>query len=182
MAEPGATTSAIVLREHGGPDALQPDKIPLPPPAAGEIQLSHSAIGVNFHDTYVRSGLYRSLALPGVPGLEGAGTVVAVGAGAGDFRIGDRVAYVGSAYGGYAAARNLAADLAVRLPDGVDLHVAGAMFLKGLTAASLLHFAAPAGPGDTILVHAAAGGVGRLLVQWAARLGVRVIGTAGSAP
>lgn len=175
-----STTSAIVLRETGGPDVLQLEQVPLRAPGLGELLLRQTAIGVNFHDCYVRSGLYRTLPLPGTPGLEACGVVEAVGDGVAGFAVGDRVAYVTEQYGAYAQRRCLAASLAVKVPDAVSDHTAASLTLKGLTAAVLLHQVHQVEPGCVIVVHAAAGGVGRLLCQWAAHLGAVVIGTVGS--
>jgi len=171
---------AIVLREHGGPETLRFEPVDLAGPAPGELQIRQSAIGVNFHDVYVRTGLYRTLPLPGTPGIEGVGTVEAVGAGVEDFRIGDRVGYVSAHYGAYASERNLPARLAVKLPDTMDDRLAATVLLKGLTAEMLLRRVTHVGAGMTVLVHAAAGGVWRLLCQWAAHLGATVMGTVGS--
>ena len=173
--------NAIMLREHGGPEVLRLETIALGPPGPGEIRLRQTAIGVNFHDCYVRSGLYRTLALPGIPGIEAAGTVEATGAGVANVRPGDRVAYVTSGYGTYASERLIAADSVVRLPDGIDDRTAAAVMLKGLTAHMLLDRVHRITPDAVILVHAAAGGVGSLLCQWAHHLGATVIGTVGSA-
>lgn len=172
---------AIMLREHGGPAVLRAEAIDVPAPGPGELLLRQTAIGVNFHDCYVRSGLYRTLPLPGVPGIEAAGVVEATGPGVAGLAPGDRVAYVTGGYGAYASHRVLPAALALRLPDGVDDALAASVLLKGLTVEMLVRQVHRVQPGQTILVHAAAGGVGRLLCQWAAHLGARVIGTAGSA-
>ncbi len=172
--------AAIMLREHGGPEVLRPETVSLGPPGAGELRLRQTAIGVNFHDCYVRSGLYRTLSLPGIPGLEAAGIVEAIGPSVTGFAPGDRIAYVEPRYGAYAEARLLAADRAVKLPETVSDQDAASLLLKGLTAELLLHEVQPVGPGDTILAHAAAGGVGRLLCQLASHLGATVIGTVGS--
>ncbi len=172
--------NAIVLRQHGGPETLRTEPITIGAPGRGEIRLRQTAIGVNFHDIYVRSGLYASLTLPGIPGIEAAGIVEAIGADVTHLRQGDRVAYVTGAYGAYAQERLLPADLALRLPDKVDERTAAALILKGLTARMLLHRVHRVVAGDIVLVHAAAGGVGRLLVQWARHLGATVIGTVGS--
>jgi NADPH2:quinone reductase len=171
---------AIVLRQHGDPETLRPERVEIGAPAAGEVQVRQTAIGVNFHDVYVRSGLYRTLALPGIPGIEAVGTVESVGLGVHGFAVGDRVGYVSAQYGAYAGRRNLPATLALKLPDGMDDRLAATVLLKGLTAEMLLRRVAQVGQGTTILVHAAAGGVGRLLCQWAAHLGATVIGTVGS--
>lgn len=171
---------AIVLREFGGPDALGIETIEVGDPGAGELRIRQTAIGVNFHDIYVRSGLYRTLALPGVPGIEAAGIVEAIGSDVGGFAIGDRIAYVTGRYGAYATDRILPADLAIRLPPGINDQVAATVLLKGLTAEMLVRQVHVVQPGQVLLVHAAAGGVGRLLCQWASHLGATVIGTVGS--
>ena len=172
--------NAIVLRQHGGPETLRTEPIDIGTPGPGEIRLRQTAIGVNFHDIYVRSGLYASLTLPGIPGIEAAGIVEAIGPDVTHLRPGDRIAYVTGAYGAYAQERLLPADLALKLPDNVNERTAAALILKGLTARMLLHRVHPISAGDIVLVHAAAGGVGRLLVQWARHLGATVIGTVGS--
>ncbi|WP_418320838.1 quinone oxidoreductase family protein [Piscinibacter sakaiensis] len=172
---------AIVIEQYGGPDVLQAQQVEVGAPAAGELRLRQTFLGVNFHDVYVRSGQYNTLALPGTPGIEGVGIVDAVGDGVDAFRPGDRIGYVTSRYGCYASERLLSADLALKLPDHLDDRSAAAMLLKGLTAEMLLHHVHKVKNGDWVLVQAAAGGVGKLLVQWASKLGARVIGTAGSA-
>lgn len=171
---------AIMLREHGGPEVLRAEAIDVPAPGPGALLLRQTAVGVNFHDCYVRSGLYRTLPLPGVPGIEAAGVVEAIGPGVAGFAPGDRVAYVTGGYGAYASHRVIPAAIALRLPDGVSDALAASVLLKGLTAEMLLRQVHRVQPGQTILVHAAAGGVGRLLCQWASHLGATVIGTAGS--
>lgn len=173
-------TRAIVVAAPGGPEVLRLETVALAPPAAGELRLRQTAVGVNFHDVYVRSGAYRTLPLPGVPGLEAVGVVEALGAGVTEFAPGDRIAYLDSGYGAYAAARNVSAALAVPVPATIDDATAAAIYLKGLTAQALVADVHPIGGDDTILVHAAAGGVGKLLVQMAVATGARVIGTAGS--
>ncbi len=170
---------AIMLREHGGPEVLRLEEVAVGDPGPGQVRVEQTAIGVNFHDCYVRSGLYQTLKLPGVPGLEGAGRVAAVGAGVTNVTVGDRVAYFTAGYGGYASERLVNEDLVLALPDGVDDTIAAAVLLNGLTASMLVHQVHPIGPGDTILVQAAAGGVGLLLCQWAKHLGATVISTAG---
>jgi len=179
-AEGLSVAQAIVLRQHGGPETLRLERVEIGAPAAGELHIRQTAVGVNFHDIYVRSGSYRTLALPGIPGIEGVGIVEAIGPGVQGFALGDRVGYVSGQYGAYAGRRNLPASLALKLPDAMDDRVAAAMLLKGLTAEMLLRRVTHVGSGTTILVHAAAGGVGRLLCQWAAQLGATVIGTVGS--
>ncbi len=172
---------AILLRQHGGPEALRPEEIAVSEPGEGEARIRQSAIGVNFHDCYVRSGLYQTLKLPGIPGLEAAGTVTAIGDGVTGLKPGDRVAYFAADYGGYASERVVKAERLVKIPAGVSDGVAASLMIKGLTAQMLVKNVHALGPEDTILVHAAAGGVGLLLCQWAKHLGARVIGTAGSA-
>jgi NADPH:quinone reductase len=172
---------AIILREHGGPDMLRPEAIEVGDPGPGELRIRQTAIGVNFHDCYVRSGLYRTLALPGVPGIEAAGVVEAAGPGVSGFAAGDRIGYVTAGYGGYASHRLLPAALALRLPEGMSDQLAASVLLKGLTAEMLLRQVHRVEAGQTLLVQAAAGGVGRLLCQWASHLGATVIGTVGSA-
>ena len=172
---------AIMLRDFGGPEVLRAEPVEVPPPGPGELRIRQTAVGVNFHDCYVRSGLYRTLPLPGVPGIEAAGIVEAIGPGVTGFAVGDRIGYVTGAYGAYASHRVLPAAIALRLPDGMDDRLAASVLLKGLTAEMLLRQVHRVEAGQTILVHAAAGGVGRILCQWAAHLGATVIGTAGSA-
>ena len=169
-----------MLREHGGPEVLRLESMQLPPPGPGEIRLRQTAIGVNFHDTYVRTGMYKTLTLPGIPGVEAVGVVEAVGADVRDIKAGDRVGYVTNRYGGYADARNIAADRVIRLPDGLDDRLAAAVLTKGLTVWMLIDKVRRLRRGETCLVHAAAGGVGRLLCQWASHVGAEVIGTVGS--
>jgi NADPH2:quinone reductase len=171
---------AIMLREYGGPDALRLENVEIGKPGPGQIRLRQTAIGVNFHDCYVRSGLYRTLELPGVPGLEAAGIVEAIGPDVLTLAPGDRIAYFTPSYGAYASERLIRADKVQRLPDDIDDRTAAAIMVKGLTAHMLLHRVHQVGQGDTILVHAAAGGVGTLLCQWASHLGAEVIGTVGS--
>jgi NADPH2:quinone reductase len=173
-------TKAIVIRAHGGPEVLQIENVAVGEPGPGELRIRQTAIGVNFHDCYVRSGLYKTLALPGIPGIEGAGIVEAVGPGETSVAPGDRIGYVSASYGGYAETRLLPATLAVKLPDGMSEDTAAAVFVKGLTAAFLVLRTHQIRPGQTILVHAAAGAVGQLLCQWASHLGATVIGTVGS--
>lgn len=175
-----AAATGIVLREYGGPDALRIERIDVRDPAPGEVAIRQTAIGVNFHDVYVRSGLYRTLLLPGVPGIEAAGVVEAIGSGVTELGRGDRVAYVHAGYGAYADRRIIAADRLLRLPAGIDDRTAAAVMLKGLTAWMLLDRVHRVRAGDRVLVHAAAGGVGRLLCQWASHLGALVIGTVGN--
>ena len=171
--------AAIRVHQYGGPEVLTYEEVDLPPPAAGEIRVRQTAIGVNFIDTYFRSGLYKAPALPFISGNEAAGEVMALGEGVTGFKLGERVAYVVT-LGCYAAERNVPAAMAVRLPDGISDETAAAMMLKGLTVEYLLHRTYKVQPGDAILMHAAAGGVGLILCQWAKHLGATVIGTVGS--
>ncbi|MGI9169488.1 MAG: quinone oxidoreductase family protein [Caulobacteraceae bacterium] len=169
---------AIRAREAGGPEVLEAVDLPPPVAAPGQIVVRHAAIGLNFIDTYQRSGLYP-LRFPAVLGQEGAGVVEAVGDGVTRFAVGERVAHAGQG-GAYAQVQAVAADRAVRLPDTVSFETAAGAFLKGMTAEFLLRRCHAVESGETILIHAAAGGVGTILVQWAKALGARVIGTAGS--
>lgn len=171
---------AIVLRETGGPEVLRLEDVDVGAPASDEVRLRQTAIGVNFHDCYVRSGLYQTLSLPGIPGLEAAGVIEAVGQDVEVFHPGDRVTYFTNRYGGYASDRLISPRDLVRVPDDVGDDIAAAVLVKGLTAHMLLNRVHAVGPDDTILVHAAAGGVGQLLCQWARHIGATVIGTVGS--
>lgn len=171
-------TQAVRVDETGGPETLRVVEVEVPPPGPGEVRLTHEAIGLNFLDTYHRSGLYP-IDLPATIGTEAAGLVEAVGPGVDEPGVGDRVAYAGP-LGAYAGARLIDAGRVVPVPDGVEAEVAAAILLKGLTAWYLLHRTHRIRPGETALVHAAAGGVGTLLCRWAAALGARVIGTVGN--
>jgi NADPH2:quinone reductase len=171
-------TRAIIIREHGGPDVLKVEDLEVGLPGPGQIKVRHRAVGLNFIDVYQRTGLYK-VPLPFVAGNEAAGEVMAVGAGVADFEAGDRIAYQGPV-GAYADERLMPADKAVKLPDGIDFDTAAAALLKGNTAFYLLHWTHAVKPGDVLLIHAAAGGTGQILTQWAVALGATVIGTAGS--
>ncbi len=173
-------TKAIQIDAFGGPEVLTWREVAVPAPQPDEVLLKHDAIGVNFIDTYHRSGLYP-LELPSGLGTEAAGTVVAVGADVSDVAIGDLVAYVGMPIGSYAEQRVFPADRVVRLPDTVSTRVAAAAMLKGLTAWYLLKRSYPVRSGDDVLIYAAAGGVGLLAAQWANSLGARVIGVVSNA-
>ncbi len=173
-------TRAIRLDRHGGPEVLDFIAIELPEPGPGEVRLRHTAIGLNFIDTYQRSGLYP-LELPGGLGSEAAGVVESVGAGVHEVAPGDRVAYTGGAPGAYAERRNLAADRLVPIPDGITDEEAAAVLLKGLTAWYLLRKSYAVQAGDRVLLYAAAGGVGSIASQWAAALGASVIGIVSTA-
>jgi NADPH2:quinone reductase len=169
---------AIQFREHGGPDVLSYVELDDPQPAAGQVVVDVAAIGVNYIDTYHRSGLYE-VALPMVPGLEGAGVVAAVGEGVAEVAVGDRVAWA-SAPGSYATKVALAVGAVAPVPDTVPLDTAAAVMLQGMTAHYLVHDTFPLRPGHRCLVHAAAGGVGLLLVQMAKAAGAEVFATVGS--
>ncbi|HWD13394.1 quinone oxidoreductase [Pseudochrobactrum sp. sp1633] len=171
--------NAILIRETGGADVLKYEQVELGQPKAGEARIRHEAVGLNFIDVYFRTGLYKAPQLPFIPGQEGAGTVVAVGEGVTNVKVGDRVAYTG-AMGAYADERLIAADRLVKVPDNMDLRLAASMMLKGMTAYYLINLTYKVQKGDTILIHAAAGGVGQIAGQWAKHLGATVIGTAGS--
>lgn len=171
-------TSAIVVHQTGGPEQMRYEDWPLASPGPGQVALKQTAIGLNFIDTYQRSGLYP-VQTPFVAGNEGAGVVTAIGEGVTDLKLGDRVAYMGL-IGAYATERLAPADRLVPIPDGIDDKTAAAIMLKGLTAYYLLFMTWPLAKGETILWQAAAGGVGLIATQWAKALGATVIGTAGS--
>jgi NADPH2:quinone reductase len=170
---------AIRIHKTGGPEVLQWEEVVVGDPGPGEARLRQTAIGLNYIDTYQRSGLYK-LALPSGLGGEGAGVVEAVGAGVTDLKAGDRVAYCGGPPGAYAEVRVMPVDRLVKLPDGVSERTAATLMLKGLTVQYLLRQTYPLKAGETILFHAAAGGVGLIACQWARSLGVTMIGTVGS--
>lgn len=173
-------THAIRIHEHGGPEQLRWEAVTLPEPGPGEARVRHAAVGLNYIDVYHRRGLYQTPPLPCVIGLEAAGTVEAVGPGVTALRPGDRVAYASQPLGAYAEARNVPAERLVALPDDIDFECAAAMMLKGMTAEYLLRQCYPLQAGQTVLFHAAAGGVGLIFCQWAKQLGATVIGTVGS--
>ena len=170
---------AIQATKAGGPEVLEAADLPIPEPGPGQIRIRHHAIGLNFIDTYQRSGLYP-MRLPAVLGQEAAGVVDAVGAGVNGWVKGDRVAYSGQ-MGAYAVFHVVQAERVLRLPHAISFETAAAALLKGMTAEFLLHRCYPLKAGETILVHAASGGVGTILVQWAKAIGAVVIGTVGSA-
>ena len=170
---------AIVIDRHGGPEVLRPARITVPPPGPGEVRIRQSHIGVNFIDIYCRTGYFDLLQPPGVPGMEAAGVVESVGAGVA-LRPGQRVAYASPPVGAYTSLRTMDARLVIPLPDDIDAATAAANLLKGVSARFLLHEVAPVKRGDIVLVHAAAGGVGLLLCQWASALGAIVVGTTSS--
>jgi NADPH:quinone reductase len=168
-------TKAIRIHSNGGPDVMVWEDVPTPSPGPGEALIKHEAIGLNFIDVYFRSGLYKAPSMPLVIGQEGAGTVLAVGQGVTAIAEGDRIVYAG-ALGGYATERVIPADRLVKLPTGIDFQTAAAMMLQGMTAQYLVRRTYPVKAGDTIVVHAAAGGVGLIMCQWAKHLGATVIG------
>ena len=172
-------TKAIRFERVGGADVLSFQEVTLPPPGEGEVRVRHTAIGVNFIDIYHRSGLYK-MPLPSGLGMEAAGVVESVGPGVTRFREGDRIAYASGPIGAYSETHNVVANRAVKIPDGVSDDIAAAILLKGLTAHYLLRRTYKVKAGDTILFHAAAGGVGMIAVQWARSLGATVIGTVGN--
>lgn len=172
-------THAIVVEQTGGPEVLRWKEIELPPLAAGEVRIRHAATGLNFIDTYHRTGLYP-MKLPGVLGSEASGVVEELGPGVTGLAKGDRVAYGTGPLGAYAEKRNIPAEFLVTIPDAIDDATAAASMLKGMTAEYLVRRTYPVKKGETILVHAAAGGVGLMLCQWAKHLGATVIGTVGS--
>lgn len=180
---------AIAIHRHGGPEVLELIDVDLPPPAEGQVRIRHTAIGVNYSDINVRNGgfyLGEGPRFPVILGNEAAGVVESVGKGVTTFAPGDRVAYAGSGglffvnTGAYAEQRNMPADCLVKLPEDIGEETGAALLLKGLTAAVVIHHCHRPQPGDKILIHAAASGVGSLLAQWCAHLGATVIGTVGS--
>ncbi|MDL5038821.1 quinone oxidoreductase [Comamonas sp. Y6] len=171
--------SAIVMTEYGGPEVLKLAEVDSPSLAAAQVRVRNTRVGVNFHDIYVRLGLYKTLALPGTPGIEAVGVVAEVGEGVSRFKVGDRVCYVSAAYAIYAAERVMAADELIAVPDDLSDALVASSLLRGLTADVLLHRVAQIGQGSRILVQAAGGGMGQILSQWATQLGAMVIGTAG---
>lgn len=173
-------TKAIRIHRYGGPDELKWDEIETPKPGPGQALIRQTAVGLNFIDVYHRTGLYPLPALPASIGMEAAGIVVDIGKDVTEVKIGDRVAYAMGAPGSYSEMRAMNADRLVVLPDGITEQAAAAMMLQGMTAQYLLRSVYRVQPGDTILIHAAAGGVGLIACQWAKYLGATVIGTVGS--
>ena len=171
--------AAIRIHKTGGPEVLAYEDVEVGAPGAGQIRIRQHACGVNFIDTYFRSGLYPAPSLPFVNGSEGAGEVVAVGSDVADLKVGDRVAYT-QAHNGYMAERLLPADRAVKLPEAISYEQAAGMMLKGMTTQYLLRRTFKVEKGTRVLIHAAAGGVGQIATQWAHHLGAEVIGTVGS--
>lgn len=173
-------SKAIRITRTGGPEVMEYVELDVAPPGPGEAQVRQAAIGLNYIDVYFRTGLYKQ-PLPGGLGSEAAGTVEAIGEGVTDVKVGDRVAYAGGPQGAYAELRNVPAARLLVLPDKIDFETAAAMTLQGLTVQYLFHRTANLKAGDTVLFHAAAGGVGLIACQWARVLGVKLIGTVSSA-
>jgi NADPH2:quinone reductase len=167
------------MHAYGGPEVLRWEDVPLPEPGPGEALVKQHAVGLNYIDVYFRTGLYKVPGFPAVVGQEGAGVVTAIGPGVTTVSVGDRVGYAGP-LGAYATNRVIAAEKLVRLPDAIDFQTAASIMLQGFTTQYLIHRTYKVKPGDTILVHAAAGGVGVLLCQWAKHLGATVIGVVSS--
>ena len=175
-------SKAVQIRQHGGPEQMELVDVQVGEPGAGEIRIRHKAVGLNFIDVYHRTGLYQ-LPMPATLGMEGSGIVEAVGAGVTHLKAGDRAAYASNPPGSYSEVRVMPAKNVCKLPDAISFETGAAMMLKGLTAQYLLKRTLPVGglqPGDFVLFHAAAGGVGLIAVQWAKAMGLRLIGTAGS--
>ncbi|VDS10659.1 Quinone oxidoreductase 1 [Paracoccus haematequi] len=176
------TTTAFRFGTYGDPSVLKLTDVDLPEPAPGEIQIEHEAIGVNYIDIYHRKGVFGApLPLPSGLGMEGVGIVTALGAGVNTFAVGDRVAYVGGPPNAYSHARNLPAGRALAVPDALSSRMVAALIFKGLTVEYLIHRCRNVVPGDTVLWHSAAGGVGSIAGQWLSSKGITVIGTVGSA-
>ena len=172
--------AAVRVHKYGGPEVLTYEEVEVPAPGAGQVRIKNHACGLNFIDTYFRSGLYPSPGgVPFIGGNEGAGEIVAVGSGVSEFKVGDRVGYV-SALGSYTAERIMPADRVVKLPQGISYEQAAGMMLKGMTVEYLLNRTFKVQKGMNILIHAAAGGIGLIACQWANHLGANVIGTVGS--
>ncbi len=169
-------TSSIRIHSHGGPEVMVWETVPTSEPAAGEILVRHTAVGLNYIDVYFRTGMYKSPTIPATLGMEAAGVVLALGEGVVDLKVGDRVAYATGPIGAYTTDRSIAANRVVKIPAGIDDATAAAMMLQGLTAQYLLRRTHQVQSGETIVVHAAAGGVGLILCQWAKALGAHVIG------
>jgi NADPH:quinone reductase len=177
----GDTAQAIVMQAHGGPDVLQLQTIQVPKPQAGEVWIRQTYAGVNYIDVYTRTGYFNLVSPPGIPGMEAVGVIESIGSGITGFRIGDRVAYACMPPGSYTDTRVMKSEFLVQVPDFLSDELAAASLLKGISASFLLHDVFRVKAGDIVLIHAAAGGVGLLLVQWAKAIGAIVIGTASSA-
>ena len=177
LPQAGSITRAIVMTRHGGPEVLEPRKQQVPPPGPGELRIRQRAIGINYIDVYTRTGYFNLVSPPGVPGMEASGVVEGVGPDVADWHIGDRVAYACLPPGAYCDLRTMKTDLLVRTPEFLADEQAAASLLKGITASVLLHDVHALKSGETVLIHAAAGGVGLILCQWAKAMGATVIGT-----
>ncbi len=171
---------AITIDQCGGSEQFKYAEVDVPEPSAGEVTVHHEAIGMNYIDVYFRSGLYPIADFPAVVGMEAAGTVTALGPGVSEFNIGDRIAYAALPIGAYSTDRNIKASSLVKLPDAIDFETAAAMMLQGLTVQYLIRQTYEVKQGDTVLLHAAAGGVGLIASQWLKHLGATVIGTVGT--
>src|SRR4051812_16407947 len=169
-------SKAIRIHSHGGPEVMKWEDVPTPEPGPAEVVVHHNAVGLNYIDVYFRTGLYKAPAMPATLGMEGAGVVRAVGSEVRNIAVGDRVAYATGPIGSYATDRAIAADRVVKLPDGIDDQTAAAMMLQGMTAQYLIRRTHKVEAGETIVVHAAAGGGGLILCQWIKHLGGHVIG------
>lgn len=169
-------SKAIRIHGHGGPEVMRWEDVPTPEPGPAEILVHHTAVGLNYIDVYFRTGLYKIPSLPAIIGMEGAGTVRAIGAEVKTLAVGDRVAYATGPIGAYATDRVIVADRVVKLPDGIDDQTAAAMMLQGMTAQYLLRRTHKVQSGESVVIHAAAGGVGLIMCQWAKHLGATVIG------
>jgi NADPH:quinone reductase len=172
-------TNAIRIHQHGGPEVMKWEAVEIAAPGPGQVKVRQHAVGVNYIDTYHRTGLYKLAAMPAVIGMEGAGEITAVGPGVADMKVGERVAYA-NPMGSYAEERLMPVDRIVKLPAAIDYKTAAAMMLQGQTVRYLLRQTYRVGPGTTMLFHAAAGGVGSIACQWARHLGATIIGTVGS--
>jgi NADPH2:quinone reductase len=171
---------AVTINQCGGSDEFNYGPIDVPAPAAGQVTIHQEAIGLNYIDVYFRSGLYPIAEFPAIVGMEGAGTITAIGKGVSEFSVGDRVAYAAPPIGAYATDRLMRADGIVKLPDAIEFDTAAAMMLQGMTVQYLIKQTYEVKPGDTVLFHAAAGGVGLIACQWLKHLGATIIGTVGS--
>jgi NADPH:quinone reductase len=176
----GETAAAIVMQSHGGPEVLQLQTVRVAKPQHGEVRIRQSFVGVNYIDVYTRTGYFNLVSPPGIPGMEAVGVIESVGFGASDFRVGDRIGYACAPPGAYTDLRVMKTDFLVHAPDFMSDEVFAASLLKGITTSFLLHDVYQVKAGDVVLAHAAAGGVGILLVQWAKALGATVIGTTSS--
>jgi NADPH:quinone reductase len=176
----GDTATAVVMQSYGGPEVLQSQTIQVPTPQQGEVRIRQSFIGVNYIDVYTRTGYFNLVSPPGIPGMEAVGVIESIGSGVSAFRVGDRVGYACMPPGAYTDLRVMKTHLLVNVPDFMSDEVFASSLLKGITASFLLHDVYQVKPGDVVLIHAAAGGVGILLLQWAKALGATVIGTTSS--